>query len=152
MDSTPERVAKRGQPKLLAIFLWALLVLFTFRVAGQLFVATGRASLLPPMEQWESGLLPYRVLLISQIAILVVFSAICVQFTRGRGYFVRPRKWLATPLWILGWIYSSAMVLRYAVWMMIRPDQRWTGDLIPVIFHLVLAGFLLTVARHHRTI
>jgi len=34
--------------------------------------------------------------------------------------------------------------------MMIRPDQRWTGDLIPVVFHIVLASFLLVVAHHHR--
>ena len=42
------------------------------------------------------------------------------------------------------------MVVRYAVWMTIRPDERWTGDLIPVAFHLVLASFLLVVAQHHR--
>ena len=47
--------------------------------------------------------------------------------------------------------YAASMILRYAVWMTIRPDQRWTGDLIPVVFHIVLASFLLVVAHHHRT-
>ena len=79
-----------------------------------------------------------------------MLGAVCVQFSRGDGYFVQPRRWLATPLWVVGWIYALAMVVRYAVWMTIRPDQRWTGDLIPVVFHIVLASFLLVVAHHHR--
>ena len=130
--------------------LWTLLALFALRVAGQLAVATGRASFLPPMDQWQSGLLPYPALLASQLAILAAFGVLCRQFSRGRGYFVHPRAWLATPLWVVGWIYASAMVVRYAVWMTIKPEARWTGDLIPVAFHLVLASFLLTVAHHHR--
>jgi hypothetical protein len=42
------------------------------------------------------------------------------------------------------------MVVRYAVWMTIKPEERWTGDLIPVVFHIVLASLLLVVAGHHR--
>jgi len=34
--------------------------------------------------------------------------------------------------------------------MVLRPEMRWTGDLIPMVFHVVLASFLLTVAGHHR--
>jgi len=118
-----------------------LLVLFAFRVLGQLAVALGVAPFLPPMDDWQSGLLPYSVLLASQIVIFVVFGIVCVQFWRERGYFFRPRTWLATPLWIAGWIYGAGMVVRYAL---LRRDA------IPVVFHLVLAGFLLVVAHHHR--
>jgi hypothetical protein len=42
------------------------------------------------------------------------------------------------------------MVVRYAVWMAIKPEERWTGDLIPVVFHIVLASFVLIVADYHR--
>ena len=125
----------------MASLLWFLLALFALRVAGQLLVAAGIAPFLPPMDDWQSGLLPYPALLASQIAILGVFGAVCVQFSRARGYFVRPRKWLATPLWIIGWIYAAGMIVRYAV---LRQDA------IPVVFHLVLASFLLVVAQHHR--
>lgn len=31
------------------------------------------------------------------------------------------------------------------------PRMRWTGDLIPIVFHLVLASFLLSVAHYHRS-
>lgn len=135
-----------------AALLWVLLGLFAARVAGQLAVASGRAPFLPPMAQWQSGLLPYPVLVALQILVLVVLTAACVHFTRGSGYFIVRRGWLGTPLWVFGWIYAASMIVRYAAWMTLRPDQRWTGDLIPVVFHLVLATFLLVVADHHRSV
>ena len=104
----------------------------------------------PRWSSGKSGLLPYPALLAAQVIILVTFGIAAAQFTRGRGYFVDGGRWLGTPLWIAGWIYALSMVLRYVVWMAIRPDQRWTGDLIPVVFHVVLASFLLVVAHHHR--
>ena len=125
--------------------LWILLGLFTARVLGQLLVVGGLAPFLPPLDDWQSGLLPYPVLLASQILILGVLGAVCVQFTRGRGYLVRYHMWLATPLWIVGWIYAVGMVVRYAL---LRRDA------IPVVFHLVLASFLLAspiiIARAER--
>ena len=70
--------------------LWVLLTLFVLRVLGQLLVASGVAPFLPPMEEWQSGLLPYPLLLASQIAIVAVLATVCIQFSRGKGYFVRP--------------------------------------------------------------
>ena len=121
--------------------LWILLSLFALRVVGQLLVVAGLAPFLPPMDNWQSGLLPYPLLLLSQIVILVLLATVCVQFSHGRGYFVRHRAWLATPLWIAGWIYAIGMIVRYAL---LRRDA------IPVFFHVILATFLLVVASHHR--
>ena len=121
--------------------LWILLGLFALRVLGQLLVVAGLAPFLPPIGDWQSGLLPYPILLASQIVILGTLGAVCVQFTRGRGYFVRYHMWLATPIWIVGWIYMAGMIVRYAF---LRRDA------IPVVFHLVLASFLLAVAQYHR--
>ena len=121
--------------------LWILLFLFVGRVTGQLLVVAGLAPFLPPIDDWQSGLLPYPVLLASQILILGVLTTVCAQFSRGRGYFVRYHRWLTTPLWIVGWMYAGGMVLRYAL---LRRDS------IPVVFHIVLATFLLVVAHHHR--
>jgi hypothetical protein len=125
-----------------ATVLWILLALFTLRVVGQLLVVAGVAPFLPPMDEWQSGLLPYSVLLSSQVAILVVLATVCVQFTRRKGYFFRREPWLATPLWIVGWIYAIGMVMRYAL---------LRRDVIPVAFHIVLASFLLVIAHHHRS-
>ena len=124
-----------------ATLLWILLALFALRVLGQLLVVAGVAPFLPPMDEWQSGLLPYPVLFASQIAILALLAMVCIQFSHGRGLFVRRNRWLATPLWIVGWIYAIGMVVRYAL---LRRDA------IPVVFHIVLASFLLVVANHHR--
>jgi lysylphosphatidylglycerol synthetase-like protein (DUF2156 family) len=121
--------------------LWILLSLFALRVLGQLLVVAGAAPFLPPMEDWQSGLLPYPLLLASQILILALLGAVCVQFTRGAGYFVERHAWLGTPLWIAGWAYAIAMGVRYAL---LRRDA------IPVVFHIVLASFLIFIAHHHR--
>jgi hypothetical protein len=133
-----------------AAALWTLLALFAGRVAGQLAVVLDAAPFLPPIDQWQSGLLPYPVLLGAQLLLLAGLGTICRQFSRGGGYFVRSQNWLGMPLWIVGWIYAGSMVVRYAVWMALKPEERWTGDLIPVVFHIVLASFLLVVADHHR--
>jgi len=124
-----------------AAVLWTLLALFALRVLGQILVVAGVAPFLPPMADWQSGLLPYPLLLASQVVILVLLGTVCVQISSGRGYFVQPRRWLATPLWIFGWIYAGAMVIRYAL---------LRTDIIPVVFHVVLASFLIVLARHHR--
>jgi hypothetical protein len=124
-----------------AQLLWVLLALFALRVTGQLLVVAGLAPFLPPMEDWQSGLLPYPLLLASQIAILAALTAVCVQFSRANGYFVRRHAWLATPLWIVGCLYAAGMVVRYAL---LRRDA------IPVVFHIVLASFLLVLAHHQR--
>jgi len=134
-------MTKRLTPQTLALGLWTLLGLFALRVLGQLLVVAGVAPFLPPMDEWQSGLLPYPLLLVSQIVILAILATVCVQFTRGNGYFVGRRVWLATPLWMVGWIYAIGMVLRYAV---LRRDA------IPVAFHIVLASFLLAVASYQR--
>lgn len=124
-----------------AAVLWFLLFLFAVRVCGQLLVVVGLAPFLPPIDEWQSGLLPYGLLLASQLVILGVLATVCVHFSRGRGFFVRLHRWLATPLWIAGWVYAIGMVVRYAL---LRRDA------IPVVFHIVLASFLLVVAHHHR--
>lgn len=121
--------------------LWVLLTLFALRVLGQLLVVAGVAPFLPSIDEWQSGLLPYPMLLASQLVIVAVLAAVCVQFTQAKGYFVRPRAWLAMPLWIIGWIYAIGMIVRYAL---------LRRDVIPVVFHIVLATFLLIVADHHR--
>jgi hypothetical protein len=126
--------------------LWTLLALFVLRVAGQALVAFFGAPWLPPMERWYSGLVPYGLLLPAQLAIIALMSKVCADFTRRRGFFVRPRRLLAVHgLWF-GWIYLSVMLLRYPVQMQLRPD----GPVIPIFFHWVLAAFVIAVGLWHR--
>lgn len=133
-----------------ARILWLLLTLFVMRVTGQLLVALGLGAFLPPWEEWFSGAVPYPQLLGSQILIILLYSKICVDFTRGRGFFVTRRRWLATVLTAFGSVYLGVMVIRYVIRMTLYPPERWTGGSIPILFHCVLASFILVVGAYHR--
>jgi hypothetical protein len=41
------------------------------------------------------------------------------------------------------------MVIRYVIRMNLYPDERWFGGTIPIIFHCVLATFILLVGHYH---
>jgi putative CocE/NonD family hydrolase len=133
-----------------AVALWVLFGLFVLRVVGQLLVAAGAGDFLPPWEEWFSGAVPYPQLLASQLIIIFILAKVCLDFTRGHGFFVRPRHSLATPLLALGVVYLSVMVIRYAIRISLYPPERWTGGSIPIFFHWVLAGFVLVLSSYHR--
>jgi hypothetical protein len=111
-------------------------------VLGQALVAFFGVTWLPPVERWYSGLVPYALLLPSQILIIGLMAKICADFTRGRGYFFAPpRRFLALSWLTFGYLYLAAMLLR-AVLVWDRP--------IPIVFHWVLAAFILVVGESHR--
>ena len=118
---------------------------------ASLLSSLGLAPFLPPMDDWQSGLMPYPVLLASQMVILAR-PRHRVHAVLARPRLLRASAQMACDAAVgCGLDLRCSMMIRYAIWMTIRPDQRWTGDLIPVVFHLVLASFLLCVAQYHRT-
>jgi putative CocE/NonD family hydrolase len=129
--------------------LTALLFLFCLRVLGQILVAFFKVSFLPPMEEWFSGVLPYPELLTAQILIVVLYGKICLDFRRGLGFFVTPRRRLGTGLLLFGSLYLGVMILRYVMRMGLYPHERWAGGCIPIFFHWVLSSFLLVVGGYH---
>jgi hypothetical protein len=135
------------------LILFACTVLLYLRVAGQIIVVLRAPRWLPPMDQWQSGLLPYPVLLVGQVIVLALMTWISVDFARGYGRFVEP-QWPhagAVFMWI-GRVYFLGMVVRYVIWMWRRPDQRWLGGTIPIIFHSVVAVFLFSFGRYHAAV
>ena len=109
---------------------------------GQALVAFFDASWLPPMDRWYSGFVPYEVLLPSQLLIIALMAKICLDFTRERGaFFAPPRRSFALCWLAFGYLYLAAMLLR-AVLVWDRP--------IPIVFHGVLAAFILVVGESHR--
>lgn len=136
--------------KNLSATLTFLLVLFCARVLGQILVAFFHFRYLPPMEQWYSGLLPYPFLLVCQFLIIGVFAKICLDINRNTGYFAMRKPRLGAFLVNFSYLYYAAMTLRYFVHMSIHPQDRWLGGTIPIIFHFVLATFLLLLGRYHR--
>lgn len=110
------------------LLLTILLVLFAARVIGQLLVVLFEPGWLPPMRAWYSGLLPYRLLLPSQVAIVALML-----------FMIRrpPSPRLAVCVRVFAVIYALGMLVRYAI---LRAHE------IPVFFHLVLASFLFVYA------
>ena len=138
-----------NDPSRYAVFLILFTVLLFLRVIGQLVVVVAAPRWLPPMDQWQSGLLPYPVLLVSQMVVLTFMVLIARDFVRGSGFFVEPHPrggWFS--LWFSA-SYLAGMILRYIRRMKRRPDQRWLGGTIPIIFHSVVAAFLWTWGIYH---
>ena len=130
-----------------ARLMTVLATLFLGRVLGQMIVSRRQVRFLPPMEQWQSGLLPYPVLLISQVAILAAQTAIIGQARRGEGVLVKPRPRAGAVLRLTCIAYFTGMIARYVVSMRRHPERRWFGKTIPIWFHCVLATFLCVYAR-----
>ena len=126
---------------MIAGVLWALLALFVLRVLGQALVAFFGVGFLPPMPAWYSGLVPYEYLLPAQLLIIGVMAKICVDFTRSRGPFFEPRRVFASAWLWFGYVYLAAMIAR-ALLVWDRP--------IPIVFHWVLAAFVIAVGLSHR--
>ena len=133
-------------------WLWLFTILLLLRVIGQIVVVLRAPRWLPPMEQWQSGLLPYPVLLLGQAIVLTLMVWICVDFTRGGGMFVQPYPGRGRYVAWFGIVYFAGMVLRYVIWMWRRPDQRWLGGTIPIVFHSVVAAFIYTFGAYHTAI
>jgi len=113
--------------------------LFVLRVGGQLLVNLRRPRWLPQMADWN--LLPYRALLPIQIVLLVAMIAICVRVLRGSVF---PAFGGVAP----SFVYWAALAVRYAVRMTRRPDQRWFGGTVPIVFHCVLAAFIFVLGSY----
>lgn len=118
-----------------APLLWAFTTLLIGRVLGQLVVALWAPLWLPPMDRWQSGLVPYWFLLSSQAVVIWLMWSISVDFTRGAGYWVEPRPWLGPAAYYWSYLYAGAMVVRAFV----RRSHP-----IPIAFHTVVAAFQWT--------
>ncbi len=129
--------------------LWLLAALFLVRVLGQALVAVFGPTWLPPMAAWQSGLLPYPVLLTSQVAILALLAWIALDVARGHGRFARRRPPVGRALQWISYAYAGAMAGRYVLTVALRPERRWLGGTIPIVFHWVLAAYLFTLGRYH---
>lgn len=134
--------APRGWARRVCLLLWTLFALFVARVAGQFLVVFVQVRFLPPREAWCSGLMSYEFLLPSQVVIIALMAKVCVDFTRGRGFFFEPKRFFATVWLWFGYLYLASMIVR-AVLLWDRP--------IPIVLHWVLAAFVITVGLSHLT-
>ena len=127
--------------------LAVLTLLFLGRVVGQALVAFLSVRWLPAMHEWHSGLIPYPILLAIQLIMLAFMIQISRDIWRGSGFFGRARPSWSRYLVGFSAVYAGAMMLRYILTMILLPEMRWLGGMIPIFFHFVLAAFLFTWGR-----
>lgn len=126
-----------------AIYLTILETLFFGRVLGQIVAELTAPAWLPSVEHWQSGLLPYPVLLAAQILILMFMTLVTYDTFRRNGVWY-VHKWKTKRILSrVAYLYMAAMALRYALTMALLPELRWFGHTIPIAFHFVLASYIL---------
>ena len=148
MDSGLTCEITRSSPAWIPADRRALLIamlggLFLLRVVGQVLATWLHVQWLPSVGQWQSGLLPYPLLLASQI---VIFGLICWMVAgvwRGIGPFARSRPRLAPWVRVFGYVYFASMTARYVATLVVQPDWRWFDHTIPIVFHCILATCLI---------
>ena len=125
--------------------LWLLTGLFAFRVAAQP-AALVFDRLLPSFNSWDGGVLPYPVLLVTQLVILGWLARTAWRFNLGRA---TPRRSIGRAALVFGGVYFAAMFLRLLLGATVLSDVRWFASPLPAFFHLVLATYLLVYGYCH---
>lgn len=130
--------------------LSVLLGLFLGRVLGQVVVALFSPSFMPAFEHWQSGALPYPLLLLSQIA-LITFAIRVIRSVKSANIEDNPSsKKLGKILANLSVFYATVIIVRalfYALSATGITSTLFIPGIIPIPFHLVIASFLLTYGR-----
>ena len=129
-----------------AIVLIVLQTMFLARVVGQVIVTLVEPAWLPGPEHWFSGILPYEYLLPAQILLLMFMTVVTYDAMRQDGYWHVSTDRTRKILRVVAAFYCAAMAARYALTMLFVPELRWFGHTIPIFFHFVLAGYILTLS------
>jgi len=140
VDAYPGTMANAAA---LSSVLWLFTLFLLGRVVGQVIVVLRAPRWLPPMEQWQSGLLPYPVLLFGQAIVLVLMVSISIDFANGAGYWVEPHARLGFAALWWSYLYAGAMVMRSIV---------RKKPMIPIVFHTIVAAFQWTFGMYHVTL
>jgi hypothetical protein len=128
------------------VTLAILLALFCFRVLAQLLQSYVAVPVLPPFDAWQSGAVPYRALLASQILIIVFYGWILVRMSTNR---LRPSRRQGWVFLIIGLVYFSVMALRLIIGLADLSKHHWFHSYLPTYFHFVLSAYLIVVGYFH---
>jgi hypothetical protein len=127
------------------VLLRSFTVLFALRVTAQLVQWLRPTPFLPPFDAWQGSGLDYPVLLTSQLVILGLMGwGIRAVHSGARG-----RKSVGRWLIALGVLYFGSMGARLVLGLTVLSDVAWFAKPLPALFHLVLAGYVLTLGHYH---
>jgi hypothetical protein len=128
-------------------FMLLLAILFLARVLAQLVQFFFHLSFLPPFSAWQSGVLPYPMLIAAQVVIIISMIKIIKQYLRSQ---IVPNAKTAIIFIILGSIYFFFMVFRMIAGLTFASKDSWFHAPLPTFFHLVLATFILTIGFFNK--
>ncbi len=129
-----------------ARWLWLLAALFALRVIAQPLALVLDVSFLPRFEAWHSGLLPYPLLVVTQLLILAWLLTTARRVTRATSM---PNRRVGTFLFVASGVYGITMLARLLLGATALRDERWFASPVPTTFHLVLAGYLFVYGHFH---
>jgi uncharacterized membrane protein required for colicin V production len=131
-----------------AWILGVLTALFALRVAGQALQRWMPLDALPAFDGFKGSALPYWLLLAVQLFILVLMASITFDVAAGTR---RRNRQSARVLGWLGGIYMASSLGHIAADLALAHPAPWFTAWIPAFFHVVLAGFVVTLAAYHAT-
>ena len=116
-----------------AWILLCLTILFVIRLVAQLIQSWHPYPVLPSFEAWQSGDVPYSLLL----SVQVVIVGCCLRIVwRLFKIHVVPKTKIGK-IWLsLGEMYFLVMGIRLIVGFTMAPDHFWFGAKFPTMFHL----------------
>ena len=127
-----------------APWLWLLTGLFAIRVAAQPAALVFDA--VPSFDSWHGGVLPYPVLLLTQLCLLGWLARTARRFRTGP---VVPRRRLGRAALFFGAVYFAAMSVRLLLGVTVLANVRWFASPLPAFFHLVLASYVMLFGHFH---
>ncbi len=129
------------------VLLWALTLLFAARVLGQAIQRWWPQSYLPTFDAFQGSGLAYPVLLSAQVIILALMVWAAGRVGAGTLSPSRAQLRLLTGF---GGFYMAGSVLRIVIGLAVPLAPHWFKAWISAFFHLVLAGFVITLASYAR--
>jgi hypothetical protein len=140
-EKLPTEFSKRYVP-----WLSLLICLFTIRVVAQPLSLFFQFKLLPSFESWHGGVLPYPILIVAQGLIIVWMCRVVKQFNNGSALASHR---LGVYVLIFASIYFTLMLVRLILGLTLLVENRWFASMLPALFHMVLATFLLLYGHFH---
>lgn len=128
------------------ILLWTLTLAFGARVLGQAVQLWTPQPFLPPFEDFQGSALPYWLLLSTQVLLLALMLRVSRRVQTG---MLVPSRRMGKLLAWAGGLYLGGSLARIGVGLAMAGAPAWFRTWIPAVFHLVLAGFVLTLAWFH---
>ncbi len=132
----------RDQRSLIVLSVTA--VLFLGRVLAQVIQAVAPVGWIPPFDAWQSGAIPYWLLLVLQVIVLGVQVWIIRRVALGR---YAPSAHARRAIGVFGIVYLHFMTFRLIAGLTFLDGHPWFDCPLPSVFHIVLAVFVLGAAR-----